>query len=260
MKDYRKMVSIASVVLGLSIIASVLVAQSEGHTNSSIQKSSDEGTHYPIVDYSAVELIDGKEKKARQVKSERFNKRHLVPRQEPSPHLEMLPVIDHTLSRLPALPALMSDAVLLGEVIDAHAYLSNDKTGVYSEFTLRVKEILKQNSDGSLYPTSIIIGTREGGDVRYPSGRIQRFSIHNQGMPQLGRNYLLFLKRNGQELGFDILTGYELRQGQVFPLDGSDRAKLPFSAYKGADETAFLNAVRDAVSQASQSAKRRENQ
>lgn len=37
-----------------------------------------------------------------------------------------------------SLPAIESDAVVIGEVTDAHAYLSNDRTSVYSEFELRI--------------------------------------------------------------------------------------------------------------------------
>ncbi|HEX8773100.1 MAG TPA: hypothetical protein VF735_05805 [Pyrinomonadaceae bacterium] len=251
MQSYRHGILIVSVVLTLSVTAALLVTRGQGLrlSNSSIQNGSAKEGHYPIVDYTSAKLANREEQKARRAKSERFSKRHLVPRPEEAPNLEILPLIDHSLSRLPALPAQMSDAVLLGEIIDAQAYLSNDKTGVYSEFKLQIKQVLKQDSLGSLYPNLIVTTTREGGAVRYPSGRIQRFSILNQGLPQPGGNYVLFLKRNGQELGFDILTGYELYRGQVSPLDGSEQTGLPFSAYKGVDETSFLNAVRYAISQ-----------
>jgi hypothetical protein len=43
-----------------------------------------------------------------------------------------------------ALPTHISNAVVIGEVTDAKAYLSEDRTSVYSEFTIRVGEVLKK--------------------------------------------------------------------------------------------------------------------
>ena len=40
-------------------------------------------------------------------------------------------------------------------------------------------------------------------------------------MPQVGCRYLLFLEQVNSEVEFRILTGYELREGRVFPLDES---------------------------------------
>lgn len=74
-------------------------------------------------------------------------------------------------------------------------------------------------------------------------------------MPRIGRRYALFLKRIDESQDFPIVTGYELRGGHVFPLDGSDGnggAGLVFGKFKGSDASCFLEDVREAVARSSQ--------
>lgn len=149
---------------------------------------------------------------------------------------------------LPALPVAKSDLVLIGEVTDAQAYLSNDKTAVYSEFTIRVDEALKNISNITLGQGSSLIAERQGGRVRFPSGHTTLQLVRGQGMLRVGRRYTLFLTHNNQDQSTSILTGYELRTGRVFPIDNPAGGQHPVaSVYKEADETAFLNDLRAAV-------------
>jgi len=64
-------------------------------------------------------------------------------------------------------------------------------------------------------------------------------------MPHQGRKYLLFLKRNAERQNYTILTGYELRSGKVYPIDGTVAAvgnkKWPFDSYQGADQSRLLS-------------------
>jgi hypothetical protein len=146
----------------------------------------------------------------------------------------------------------MSDAVVVGEVVNARGYLSSDKTGVYSEFTVRINEVLKNESSVALLFGSEAIAERWGGIVRFPSGRLQRFATAEQSMPATGSKYVFFLKCNGSGQDFSILTGYELKGGRVFPLDGYDskgeHVISAFTAFEGMDETAFLKTVWDGIS------------
>jgi hypothetical protein len=155
---------------------------------------------------------------------------------------------------LPALP-VSSDVVALGEVVDAHAYLSNDKTGVYSEFTIRVDEVFRDRGLRPVVPGSLIVAERTGGRVRFPSGRVLLYGNRGEGMPRQGRRYLFFLKGNDQQ--YAILTAYELRSGRVYPLDGKDApggegGDWAGDVYQGADVTQFLREVQMAIAQAAQ--------
>lgn len=149
---------------------------------------------------------------------------------------------------LPALPVAESRLVVIGEVTDAQAYVSDDKDWVYSEFTIRVEEVLKNTGSVALTQGTPLIADRDGGRVRFPSGRTTLQYIRGQGMPRAGRRYALFLTHADRELGAHILTAYELRGGRVFPVDNPAGGQHPVATvYKGTDETTFLNDLRTAI-------------
>ncbi len=64
-------------------------------------------------------------------------------------------------------------------------------------------------------------------------------------MPCIGGKYVLFLSKEGESPDGRVLTGYELSPEGVTPLDVARH----FDAYKGMDEVAFLNTVRDVIKQ-----------
>lgn len=146
---------------------------------------------------------------------------------------------------VPAIPAGMSDAVVVGTVVSSTAYLSQDATGVYSEFTIQVHEVLKDRSRNISTNTSLAVD-RAGGRVRYPSGDIVKYIVDGQSTPRVNKRYVLFLKLEDHD--FSILTGYELGAGGVSPLD---RVVETFKKYKGVSESAFLNQVRNAINSGS---------
>jgi hypothetical protein len=130
-------------------------------------------------------------------------------------------VIDHWEGQsLSDLPTDKSDLVLEGQVTEAAAFLSNDKGDVYSEFTVRVTEVLKTTADFEINRGDLIVTERRGGRVRYPDGRIIRYGFVGQGSPMKGKKYLFFLSKT-EHGNYKILTGYELQSNKVFALDGS---------------------------------------
>ena len=143
-----------------------------------------------------------------------------------------------------AIPAGVSDAVVVGTVINSKAYLSPDATGVYSEFTIQVHEILKDRS-GTVSTTTTLAVDRAGARVRYPTGKIVKYVVSGQSMPRVNQRYVLFLTLEDQD--FKILTGYALQAGRVYPLDRVET----FKKHKGVDEATFLNQVRNAINSGS---------
>jgi len=137
---------------------------------------------------------------------------------------------------VPAIPVAQSDVILVGQIMGANAFLSNDKGYIYSEFALGVETVLKNDAIAPINSDGQIIAEREGGAVRFPSGRIQQYRIYGQKMPQTGRKYILFLKRNETDPDFSILTGYELKNNQVFPLDTIEL----YASYSGYSAGDFL--------------------
>jgi len=88
---------------------------------------------------------------------------------------------------LPAFPVRQSTLIVIGRIASASAYLSNDKTGVYSEFDVVVEELLKNAISQQPLVGSSIEAIREGGRILFPLGRVHWYGIAKQGMPPGGR-------------------------------------------------------------------------
>lgn len=211
------------------------------------QEKSEFAGRFPIAEYTAQEPADPKERSKRKSKDNRF----------PQGVLDEMPSATETIvmdspgaARGPALPVALSDIIIVGNVLNSHAYLSSNKTGIFSEFTISIEEVLKSTGSDPTLPGANILAEREGGRIRYPSGRIRWIRFGHEGMPTIGGRYVFFLRRASNET-LAILTGYELRSGKVFPIDGVapfEEQKLPkFATYDGVEETGFLATVRRLV-------------
>jgi len=87
------------------------------------------------------------------------------------------------------------------------------------------------SASGSV-PGVHVVGTRQGGTVRFPSGHLKDYIIQGQGIPKVGVRYLLFLWRgaDAHELSYCIDTAYELgTDGKVYVLD----FVKPYTEYEG---------------------------
>lgn len=192
---------------------------------------------FPIADYSAAEPSDPSERSKRERKGKKYDKSEWRIYPEASSSMAR---VDYVNPNLPALPLTESTAIIVGQVTDAKAHLSNDKTGVYSVFTVQVNEVLRNYSKLPLSIASSIEVERDGGRVRFPNGRLLLYVISSYDMPQVGLRYVLFLNTADGQSDFQILTGYELREGKVHPLDNLPK----LYHYEDADETTFLSELR----------------
>jgi hypothetical protein len=250
MRNTRRLMLVLGAALVFLVTWSALVSmRSQGQksppSNDHAQqiKTEHEG-RFPIADYSAPEPTDPQERTKRQSKDNRFPKGRL---DDSDGVTETLIVDANGLERLPALPVALSDVIIVGDVLNAKAYLSSNKTGLFSEFTISIHEVLKTTEDSPVLPGANISVEREGARIRYPTGHVRWVRFAHEGMPSIGGRYVFFLKRSGQGGIHTILTGYELRDGHAFPLDGvaEFESKLPqFAAYAGVEETVFLTTVR----------------
>jgi hypothetical protein len=219
----------------------VTIPQTEPQGTKIKQAEDVDTSQFPIVDYTAAKPTEPKERAKRESKSKKYNSR-TAPRITES--TDQIYSFAHWDVGLPALPVARSAAVIIGEITDAQAYLSDDQTNIYSEFAVRIDEVLKSDRRIILNPSSSVTVERAGGRVRFPSGKLAVSIINHQQMPRVGRRYVLFLTHDflmGGEYDQDffILTGYELRDGRVFPLDKTLPGH-PITAYKGADQTSFM--------------------
>jgi hypothetical protein len=258
MKGQRKIKLTILLLLAATLATSFAALHSQGKTKQkkstvvelrSEQQIGQDDTNapqVPVTDYNAVKSADAK----RKAKNKRHKNRLPAALDAEG---ENMPAVStaHWWGGLSALPADKSDAVIIGEVRDAEAFLAEDRTGIYSEFTISINEVMKNDAASPL--AGSVVAERTGGAVKFPNGRTRAFRLNGMGFPRVGRQYVFFLRRNSDGGDYSILTGYELRGGKVTPLDGQGK-KLRFSQYSGADAEAFLREVRASVSQPSQPA------
>jgi hypothetical protein len=248
---------IVALVLALAccaVMVAVVLQNSTLFADAVVQEQQDE-TITPVADFDAAEPSDPDAKALRRKRNGRHDYSGNAADAatfvlgESSPPIALdLPPNDG--AQESAIPAQSSDAVVIGKVTDARAYLSNDKTAVYSEFSVTLEEVLSDNTTASLSAGAVITAERRGGSVRLPSGKMLVRGALGRTMPRVERRYVLFLKRNEEADTYSIITGYELRAGKVIPLDGlskKSRQLDAYAAYKDADEASFLTQVRQAI-------------
>ena len=198
------------------------------------QRQKFDESRYPIADYISAESGDPK----RRSRAEKHNKSRW--QVNPNGLSDTTVIVDNTDQTLPSLPFEQSPIVLIGQITDSQAYLSQDKSGIYSSLTVQVNELLKNSSKASLASDSRIEVEREGGRVRFPSGRLHLYITDGQEMPKVGLRYVLFLSDGPGEDVFGIISAYELKDGSVYALDNLKNQKV----FDGADELTFLKNLR----------------
>jgi hypothetical protein len=229
----------ALAVVTVTATAALRSQQQQPATRPPQQQVKPDYSDWPVADYDAPEPDDPKKREKRQKKNGRDN---LVI----APPSGLGDVMGANLFNdwevgLPALPVNLSDAIIIGEILNAEAYVSADKRSLFSAFTVRLTEVLKTDQCSHFTPGETITVEREGGRVKYPSGKILHFVIEGQQMPGVGARYLLFLKHDGEE--HSIITGYQLQVGRVRALDYFQK----FKALEKFDEANFLQEVQNAI-------------
>jgi len=235
------------VIFGLVFIAVMILITSRAAPtlqNQEVEKRNTKTTNAddgPIVDFQEPQPADAKERAKRHLRGAKHDKSLF--NVDATDISETTVLVDFVDPNLPALPLAKSSTVLLGSITAAKAYLSNDRTGVYTELSLRVEEVIKSDTQSSMIPGCNVDIIRMGGRVKFPNGHIHLYKISELEMPRVGGRYVLFLTDGDAEKGFDILTAYELRAGKVIALDKLRQPQI----YQNADQMVFLNALRTKV-------------
>ena len=246
---------VATIVV--TVTATLQVRKQSGPRPATLQKADEE--FYTVADYSASEPTEPAKRAARKVRERRYNmraekgvdpKRFAITEERESTF--GIPPSHAAIE--PALPAAQSDAVIVGEVTTAQAFLTEDKTDVISEFTIHVNDLLKENLIAPFSVGDSLDVIRGGGGVRLGSGKVIRYGAEGKPLPRIGGRYLFFLKYNKDEgKDYSIITAYSLENDRVNPLDGLALDGAPirtyggYQRYKGWALATFLNEVRDAI-------------
>jgi hypothetical protein len=223
-------------------------------------KNDQEEKHIPIVDFDAPEPTDALKRQLRKIRSQKQNLKDPSVKAENRKQFmlnERSVQVNYggpwsDAPDEPALPIQKTDAIIIGDITSSEAHLSDDKTTIYSEFTVIAYEVLSDKTNG-IFQGSTLIAERSGGAVRFRSGKILIRGLLGKPLPKMNARYVFFLKHQPESKDFSIITAYELRGGRVLPLDGlSPRGQLvaPFASYQnynGIDESTFLAELRSAI-------------
>lgn len=199
----------------------------------------------PIVDFGGADR--GADESRRQ-KNARHDNQRIVQSQPAAQSGEVLVDSESVVSDL---PAAQSDLIVEARVGDSRAFLSEDKTGAYSEFYLNVTDVIKAADGVNVGKGDAVTAERFGARVRYPSGQVVRYRVTGAGSPMKGKRYLFFLKK-AADGNYRILTAYELQGNKVLALDGSrtnfgGKHQSVFDKHNGRDAQEFRKDVERAA-------------
>ncbi len=144
----------------------------------------------------------------------------------------------------PGLPISGATTIVIGTVVNGDAYLNDQRTGVFSEYSVAVSEVVRSDPKNPVSVGDKISTWRPGGSVSFRSGHTKHFIVAGLGFPEIGVVYLFFLRPTDSSLAdYAISAAYSMKDQVVSPLDdGRDE-----SAFDGASETKFLTMVRKEI-------------
>ncbi len=144
----------------------------------------------------------------------------------------------------PALPVTTSTAIVIGTVESAQSYMTPEQRTVFTEYTVATESVIGSIDAAAPHAGRVITAERQGGAVKFASGRIRRLRIYGEGIPHLGSTYVLFLKYVSEGDDYEMLTAYEVTDGKIRALDDGQR----YHRYDGMAQGSFIEAVKQEVS------------
>ena len=203
----------------------------------------------PIVDYTD----DNETDRVRTARNDRHNVISKYGIRKPKLQENMrTDVLDLTVSHPPIPPALpiASEVIAIGTVQELQAFLSSDRGSIYSEITLTIEEVLKGNERLTVGLEATI--KRNGGGVRFASGKTLRRAAIGFNMPIVGHRYLVFLNSIQGDDSFSLVTGYDFVDNKVMPLDGigwipEDDSFKSYQVYRNVPVSKLLDDLKKAL-------------
>ena len=153
-----------TLVLTMSVLSLALYARIG--SSSAQGKPQAPSAEPPIADFDAPEPRDKVKRDKRKAKGRKYDKADFPV--DPSRGERIQTETSHWFYGLPALPTAQSDVVLIGIVVSADAFLSPDKSGVYSEYSVRIAEVLK--TDDATISSNSTVAVERRIHVRHTSG------------------------------------------------------------------------------------------
>ena len=193
---------------------------------------------YPTADYNAPEITNTAERQERIIKNRRYDKKLSVIT-SPAPD-DIAAISSDAESEPAAIPFAESKLIIIGEILSSKAFLSNEKKGIYSEYSVRIQDILKEDKQKKWQLDETITMDRAGGVVCYPNGQKMLYRNDWQNFPEVNGRYVIFLANDDeQNSNYSLLTAYRLQDGKITALDKSPE----FREFDGKNETDFIKLI-----------------
>lgn len=152
---------------------------------------------YSVVDFNASDSANATEREERVIKNKRYDKKLFIAKNPDSQ--EFAWIVSDVETAPPVIPYAESRLIVIGNIQNSKVFLSNEKAGVYSEYSVCIEAILKEDSRKKRTVGEIITTDRAGGIVRYPNGHQMLYRIDWQDLPEVGGRYLLFLSNDDEK-------------------------------------------------------------
>jgi hypothetical protein len=156
---------------------------------------------------------------------------------------------------MPLLPTEYTPIIMLGTVVSLQPYLSEDKSNIYTEYTVHVEKYLKKDALTLPMEGDRLIVDRTGGVLRLRNGRVIQYHASGTGMARplrVGERLVLFLNRIHDGANLMLGPGFLLRDGKAYAIGQSEGQMTLFGELTGVEkrlsqEGEFLKAVQRAI-------------
>jgi hypothetical protein len=213
-----------------------------------------------LAEFQSNEVESAQDQVHRKMREERYGKLLLGPLQDPgnlvggtseTTSLTYIDYINVGVSSDPhGIPVSQSSAVVIATVLSGKCHINGDHDYVYTDYQIKIDEILKQDPATILTVGEQLVASKPGGAIHFPSGHVTNVLISGHGLAAIGSQYVLFLTKSIPSFPeYDIVfaSGYELKNGHIFPLDDMNME------YENMVSSEFLDLTRKAIATGGQS-------
>ena len=140
---------------------------------------------------------------------------------------------------------IFGNIIVIATATSGKAYVNQERTGVFSEYRLAVTDVLKPDPNNVISAQDEIPAWLPGGSLQFPSGHIAHFIIAGCNYPEIGTQYVFFLRRPDKAVrDYVINTAYSIKDGIVSPLDDRNDQR----SFEGMPVKDFLDKLRKEIS------------
>ena len=145
----------------------------------------------------------------------------------------------------PAGLPISGSIIVIGTITSGKAYVNQGHDGVFSEYKIAVSDVLKSDPDDAIRAGDGITAWQPGGSLQFQSGHIKHVVVAGRGFPEVGTQYVLFLRRADKNVkDYALSSAYSIKDQLVSPLNDADDQ----ASFDGMRLENFLTKLRQEIS------------